>query len=309
LGSSSNDVGYYIKVQATSFFLAGYFTGTVDFNPGAGTSNLVSNGASDIFVAKYDLDGQYQGCFKIGSTSADYARCITSSQTDVITVGGAFQGTNIDFDPAAATQNLLSSNGGYDLFIAKYNWSSSLPVSMTSFTGNYENGKGALLNWSTSSEINVGYYEVQRSFNGTDFETIGKVMSKGNSSNATTYDFSDKSFLKGTNFYRLRIVDKNGQAAFSAIVKLSINDVKLVKIYPNPVSTGLLNISLSSDLHNKPITIQIVSQLGQVVISKKFGSGIQGTIEIPVSSLSNGTYTAIISDGLTTVAVGKFVKE
>lgn len=307
IGSSGNETGYSIKVQATSFILAGQFAGTVDFDPGTGTNNLISAGGGDIFLAKYALDGQYLSSFGFGSANADYARCLASNQNDIIVVGGAFQGTNIDFDPSPGGQTLLSSNGNYDIFLAKYDWSTSLPVSIAFLTGNYENNKGILLNWSTSSEINVGHYEIQRSFNGTDFETIGKVISKGNSSNAK-YDFVDKAYLKGNNFYRLRIVDKNGQTAFSGIVKVYINDFKLVKIYPNPVASGMLNISLSNELHNKPITVQVVNQLGQVVISKHF-EGTNGNIAIPVKSLSNGNYTAVVINGKSIIATNKFIKE
>ena len=102
-----------------NIFVAGYFGGTCDFDPGSGTANLTSNGGWDIFLAKYDASGNYLWAIRMGSSSsAELARGLAVDMNGNPLVGGNFYGT-ADFDPGTGTANLVS-NGSSDLFLAKY---------------------------------------------------------------------------------------------------------------------------------------------------------------------------------------------
>ncbi|HEX6426137.1 MAG TPA: SBBP repeat-containing protein, partial [Niastella sp.] len=60
IGATNNDIGYALAVDASgNSYITGYFNGTVDFDPGAGTQDLISTGNADIFLAKYDASGNY----------------------------------------------------------------------------------------------------------------------------------------------------------------------------------------------------------------------------------------------------------
>ena len=76
--------------------------------------------------------------------------------------------------------------------------------------------------WSTSTEINVSHFNVQRSLDGVIFETVGMVDSKG----AGKYSFIDKTNLNGVVYYRLEVVDKNGALSYSEVkeIQLGINN-------------------------------------------------------------------------------------
>ena len=55
IGGSSSDTPEAIMInEASEIFLTGSFSRTVDFDPGSGTTNLISNGSRDIFVAKFN---------------------------------------------------------------------------------------------------------------------------------------------------------------------------------------------------------------------------------------------------------------
>ena len=95
--------------------VTGYFQGSTDFDPSASTATLVSSGSFDAFVAKYDLNGNYQWAFKIGSGGDDQAMGIAVDELGNSFVAGRYWGM-VDFDPSAATFNL----GGGGLFMAKY---------------------------------------------------------------------------------------------------------------------------------------------------------------------------------------------
>ncbi len=97
----------------------GFFSGTVDFDPGAGTVNLTSVGLKDIFILKLNSSLGYVWARGIGGTADDMGNGIMSDASDNIYTTGYYQGTP-DFDPGAGTSTITSS-GGYDAFISKLN--------------------------------------------------------------------------------------------------------------------------------------------------------------------------------------------
>jgi PKD repeat protein len=85
-----------------------------------------------------------------------------------------------------------------------------------------ELGEIALVNWSTEQEIDNDYFIVERSTNGTNFAYAGKVWSKGNSFFKQYYAFNDPILVFNQSiYYRIKVVDKNGQITYSNIVKLN----------------------------------------------------------------------------------------
>ncbi len=67
-----DDIGRAIVRDASgNLYMTGSFSATADFDPGAGTANLVSLGGTDIFIAKYDASGNYVWAKKLGNTSTD----------------------------------------------------------------------------------------------------------------------------------------------------------------------------------------------------------------------------------------------
>lgn len=129
-GGSASDIGWKITNDGSHLFVTGGFTGTSDMNPSAVVDNLVSAGGNDIFLGKYTLRGEYVCAFKIGGTGNDYGYSIASNVNNVFYLSGSFSGTNVDFDPTAATSNLSSASGD-DVFLAKYTW----PDNITSSSG------------------------------------------------------------------------------------------------------------------------------------------------------------------------------
>ena len=101
--------------------LTGYFSGTADFDPGVGVTNLTSVGFTDIFLAKYDASGNYVWARGMGGTppNGDRGISLALDGSGNVLLTGYFSGT-ADFDPGAGTANLTSA-GGNDIFLAKYN--------------------------------------------------------------------------------------------------------------------------------------------------------------------------------------------
>ena len=71
-GGTGSDVGYSVAVDSSgNVYTTGKFKDTVDFDPGAGTANLTSNGGIDVFVSKLDSSGNYVWAKSFGSTEDD----------------------------------------------------------------------------------------------------------------------------------------------------------------------------------------------------------------------------------------------
>jgi hypothetical protein len=119
MGGTGQDVGTSIAVDGSgNVLLTGYFSSTADFDPGAGTANLTSSGNNDMFLAKYDVSGNYVWANRIGGTSGDRAASLVLDGSGNVLLTGYFDGT-VDFDPGAGTANLTSA-GTDEIFFAKY---------------------------------------------------------------------------------------------------------------------------------------------------------------------------------------------
>jgi Domain of unknown function (DUF4347)/Beta-propeller repeat len=117
-GSTNNESANSVAIDASgNVYTTGHFSGTVDFDPGAGTSNLTSTGLQDIFISKLDSSGNYLWAKRIGGTNPASARSVAIDGSGNVYTTGTFAGTT-DFDPGAGASNLTSA-GNNDIFISK----------------------------------------------------------------------------------------------------------------------------------------------------------------------------------------------
>lgn len=126
-GGTRAEYGQAIAVDANgNVFVTGNFAGTADFDPGPGVFNLQSNcpcdvsnpPKSDIFLAKYNRDGNLVWAIGIGSGEADLGQAVSVDNAGNVYITGSFWNT-ADFDPGPGVHNLTSA-GNYDIFLAKY---------------------------------------------------------------------------------------------------------------------------------------------------------------------------------------------
>ena len=119
MGGTNHDHGYYLKVDASGFpVITGNFMNTVDFDPSSGTASLISGGASDIYLARYDTAGSYQGAIGVTGSGWDYGYSIADDIAGNLYITGYFE-LSADFDPSSDNYNLTSA-GGRDIYIARY---------------------------------------------------------------------------------------------------------------------------------------------------------------------------------------------
>ena len=118
IGGLTSDAPNSIDIDGdNNIHVLGFFSGTVDFDPGPGALNLTSNGSSDIFVLKLNSIGDLVWCKSFGGVETDDGREVVVDDLGNSYVTGIFRST-VDLNPGVAVEN-YTSNGGDDIFIQK----------------------------------------------------------------------------------------------------------------------------------------------------------------------------------------------
>ena len=117
-GGSSNDVGNGIVADALgNVYVTGSFQDTVDFDPEAGSYNMISAGFTDIFIQKLNNAGNFLWAQSMGGKLYDGGHSIALGYNGGIYTTGFFEDT-ADFDPGMGASNLIS-RGATDVFVQK----------------------------------------------------------------------------------------------------------------------------------------------------------------------------------------------
>ncbi len=118
IGGPGFNVGFSIEADDLgNIYTTGYFEDTVDFDPSSGVNNLISRGEKDIFIQKFDANGNFIWVKQMGGAFYDSGRSINIDASGNVFTTGFFNDT-VDFDPGAGVNNLIS-NGARDIFIQK----------------------------------------------------------------------------------------------------------------------------------------------------------------------------------------------
>ncbi len=138
-----------------------------------------------------------------------------------------------------------------------------LPVELTLFTAKLTDFNTVELHWRTATETNNDRFEIERSYDGTDFEYHGEVRGAGTTTVPQQYTITDEEPLRGKSYYRLKQVDFDGTFTYSDIRKVETTGTGMDRFYayPNPVQPGIKPIVTLS----KTTNIIIYNNLNKVV--------------------------------------------
>ena len=197
-------------------------------------------------------------------------------------------------------ENISLSNGDGYYTIGTIDASASpLPIELLKFTA-VKNNNNVLLNWTTASEINNDYFEIERSKDLDNWETIGKVQGNGNSNVQIDYKFTDYKPFSGVSYYRLAQFDYDGSINLSNSVSVLFSVNKIVA-YPNPIN-DLLTVKTEYSISK----FELLNSNGTLVYSKHIKN--HNTYNIDMNNFSKGIYfLRVYSDDK--INVLKLVKE
>ena len=155
-----------------------------------------------------------------------------------------------------------------------------IPVELLTFDGYLLDNKNVQLHWTTATELNSDYFDIEKSTDGKNFFYIGKTKAAGRSNVKKAYNYADLDDSRDkTLYYRLKQVDTDGQFKYSKTISVNKNGQKTKwAVYPNPAKTTL-NIDGSDDLK----TARVYNSQGILV-------HISNQKAINVSDFSTGFY-------------------
>lgn len=185
-----------------------------------------------------------------------------------------------------SSSEITSAMGGVCL-ISTYT-QNPLPVTLSSFTAKAESAelnKSVVLKWSTTQETNSDRFDIQRSSDAKEWNTIGEMLTGKESSELKNYQFTDSAPNNNTNYYRLKMIDKDGTYAYSRIQTIIFEENDLaVTVYPNPVSNVLFLKDISAQTVKQ---VTLINSNGQFAFQS---DNVSFTDGINIGALSNGIY-------------------
>ena len=182
---------------------------------------------------------------------------------------------------------------------------SALPLTLLNFNGK-EKKNSVVLQWQTSGEENTRQFIVQANNRG-EFSNIGTLPAQSKKG-INDYTFVDRNAISGNNFYRLKMMDIDGQYTYSNVIKVKYGEKNVIfNIYPNPV-TSTLYLKINSD-QIKNTMLSITDALGKIVLQKTITLNIgTSSSSLNVEKLPAGVYYLnVMVNGK--LAKSSFVKE
>lgn len=180
---------------------------------------------------------------------------------------------------------------GVDIGVYHLSYSPDIvPVELTSFRAEASNNK-VTLSWQTASETNNRGFEIERKLS-TDWESLGFIEGKGNTTQVTAYNFTDKVNLTGKYSYRLKQVDFDGTASYSKVVEVLVQptEFSLSQNYPNPFNPST---TIDFTLAQKgQVAIKVYSLNGEevfTIMNEEKEAGYY-SVMFNASNLSSGVY-------------------
>jgi hypothetical protein len=237
-------------------------------------------------------------------------RCSDSGNTGQTgAVGG--QPDNIENVNGNSYVNLMNVTAGDSYFLVVDEWSPNagsgynliwggtasldctfLPVELSSFDAEYMEDLDVVnVHWTTESERDNDYFEVERSADGINFEVIGKVEGAGTTTNETHYMHVDNDPFLGVNYYRLNQFDISGESKYSEVVTVNILDdmYDILTVFPNPTE-GLTEVIFNS-YSKQDVQLKITSSTGQEIVNMPMTATPGGNrFDLDLSDYADGMY-------------------
>lgn len=223
-------------------------------------------------------------------TSCDinfYARALVSGQSQLYSVAINRLSPSCvgDLDASAANNTKSESLLG----------TAPLPVTLSDFSVR-AGSCNAVINWISKTERDFARYEVQNSRDGREFTTIVTVNPKGDNS---TYTYTQFNAAEGANYYRLKMIDRDGSFEYSNVKKVNIS-CSNIQLAPT-VTNGMTRIFGLSGTE----TVKVINNLGQILSTQQV-KGTEYTIDL--GNYAAGLYHVIVLNGAESVFTGKVIK-
>jgi hypothetical protein len=312
----SDTIAYYVTIDTTVETYQGgpYLQRHVDIEP---ASNAATSTATiTLYYNQQDFDN-YNALTVHGdnlptgpSDVADKAhiRLLQYHGTSSTHMPGSYSGSSQIIDPDDNKIVWNASSGRWEISFDVTGFSgffltssgTPLPLTLVSFTGQRQ-GENVLLNWTTSHEVNVNRFELQRSTLTGGFETIATIRPAGSNS----YSYTDVAVPNSAYFYRLKMIDMDGAFTYSRTLDINGDNSALgMTLYPNPARGS---VTVQYPASDRPARIQLSDKTGRILRSVIPVSG-STVLLLSLDGLATGIYQVQWSDGSRVIASELLVK-
>ncbi len=172
----------------------------------------------------------------------------------------------------------------------------TLPVKLTDFSVRLDNNYQVKLSWTTEQEVNFDKYIIEKSTDGTVWQSIGTVNGKSVLAGSAYYDFTDATPAKGSNYYRLNMVDKDGSSTYSRIVSVKVSAVERTTLFPNPVINSTFSVRVPSA---DATIVKVFTSQGQLLSTNSLNGQLQYQVKLPASAPTGNLVIQVINNGQT----------
>jgi hypothetical protein len=275
---------------------------------GAGGAIIVwddaRNGTSNLDVYAQRIDGNGNALWPLGATDKAPIPVANGAANQRIPV-------MVSDNNAGAIVAFVDSRNdtNSDIFASRLFSNGALPVTSISLTG-IEKNKEVFLSWKTFGEQNVQRFELQRNNGNGAWSSLSSIPAKSGNSN-NTYHYIDSKPFAGNNFYRVKIIDRNGSISNSQTVRVAV-PVRSGKIIVSPVpANNNLKVTLQEPTAGN-YQLKLVDGNGRVALQQSVlvsSNMLQLQVPIQIQSLATGMYRLVVTaqDGsiIATVPVQK----
>lgn len=171
---------------------------------------------------------------------------------------------------------MVSGTNVYNGRVYTFTSAGTLPVRLNAFTARAKDG-AVLLNWNTSNELNNGYFIIERSADGKNYQVVSQVNAQAVNGGSGSYQAIDASPLTGVSYYRLKQVDKDGQFAYSPVARVNINTTGKFgfDVFPNPVTGNTIRVSFQAPVSGL-VEVKIFDLAGRLQLNTKMNTSDNG---------------------------------
>ncbi|HRH59608.1 MAG TPA: Ig-like domain-containing protein, partial [Chitinophagaceae bacterium] len=194
---------------------------------------------------------------------------MTASGTDFVFTRAIANGTllSIYFTYNTPPEGERNSSANPHSYIVGDDCVGSLPISLLSFTAAVQADGSVAVYWSTATELNNDYFLIEKSKDGSHYNSLTKVAASNTPATKNDYKVLDKYPVNGLNYYRLTQVDKDGKSFLSGVRTVNITTQNTgITVYPNPLNGTVINIKLATPSVKK-LNIQLLSLAGKIIYS------------------------------------------
>ena len=254
----------------------------------------------DALIAATNTGGTGSGVSDVNSllirVNNDAIGSSLTASTDIITPTireefGANQSYVVQFNLEAPFAS------AYTFYLGNPN--STLPLNLLTFRGNMQASGKVLLQWQTTNEVNSKEFQIERSLDGNNYETLGIVDAKGNTETKSDYNYVDiAAGLQSSNtlYYRLKMLDLDGAYKYSSVIVINVPyQPGKVVIVPNPVvSSSTVKAHITSGIDTR-VKWMLADNSGRIVLesSAQVRKG-NNVVDINVSQLKAGIYFLVV---------------